>query len=348
MAQDIIELVNEKEAQSRRGLRRGVIITPGAVGDCLLMLPLAGFMKEALQLGGIDFIGHTEYIDFYPGRTCVDSIRSIDSIDFHRLFTDVKDFEVEDGDALITAFLRYEWIASFLGAGDGNFEHNLIYTVHCHHSAEVTMLPLAAKGRFGGHISEFYIREFLNDNCLWMAPPEFSTNDVLVQPTQADIYHGKKILESKDISPGRKLAVIHPGSGGREKCWHLDNFCALAETLTQKDMQVLFLVGPTELERFDDKAMQKIEGAGNCVSHLGLTEVMQILACADLYIGNDSGITHLAANLGAHTLAIFSPTDPVLYKPLGPNATVFTAQTDSFTKPSAKSVQKAMEAACHR
>ena len=79
------------------------------------MLPLARFMKESCKLGSIEFVGHTGYIDFYPGRTCVDGIRSIDSIDFHRLFADAKDFAVEDGDALITAFGRYSWIVSFLG-----------------------------------------------------------------------------------------------------------------------------------------------------------------------------------------------------------------------------------------
>jgi heptosyltransferase-3 len=343
MAEDIIELVNEREAQSRRRLRRGVIITPGAIGDCLLMLPLAKFMKESLELGGIDFIGHTEYIDFYPGRTCADSVRSIDSIDFHRLFTEVKDFSVEDDDALITAFLRYEWIASFLGDGDGNFEHNLIYTVNCHHSAEVTTLPLAAKSKFSGHISEFYIREFINENCIWVAPPQFSTNDTLIQPTQADLYYGKRFLESQGINTPGKVVLIHPGGGSKEKCWHLDNFCDLARTLDPGNMQLLFVLGPAELERFDDKAMQKIEGLGKCTSNLSLTELMQILACTDLYIGNDSGITHLAAGLGTRTLALFGPTNPTLYRPLGPDVTVFTPEPGSFEKPSAKSVEGAAE-----
>ncbi len=333
MAQDIFQLVREKEAQFRQRLRRGVVITPGAVGDCLLMLPLAKFMKESLQLGGIDFIGHTEYIDFYPGRTCVDGIRSIDSIEFHRLFANAKDFEVEDGDVLISAFARYEWVASFLGAGDGNFETNLIYTVNCHHAAEIATLPLTAEREFAGHISKFYIREFINANTLWAAPPEFSTNDVLVQPRQADICCGQSLLQSQGIDPAGRVVIIHPGSGSKEKCWHLDNFCGLAETLAQKDMQALFVLGPAELERFDDEAMQKIEGAGKCVSGVGLTEVMQIIACADLYIGNDSGITHLAAGLGTATLAIFGPTYPALYGPLGPRVTIFTAESDSFSGP---------------
>ncbi len=346
MAQDIFKLVRQKEAQFRQHLRRGVIITPGAIGDCLLMLPLASFMKEACRLGGIEFIGHTEYIDFYPGRTCVDGIRSIDSIDFHRLFTDAKDFAVEDGDVLITAFDRYEWITSFLGAGDSNFEHNLIYTVNCHRSAEVTTLPLEAKDGFGGHISEFYINRFNVANTLWVQPTKFDATAGLVQPTQADICCGQGLLQTQGIGPGRRVVIIHPGSGGREKCWHLDNFCKLAETLAAKDMQVLFLLGPAELDRFDAEATKRIEGLGKCVSGLGLAEVMQILACANLYIGNDSGITHLAATLGSSTLAIFGPTDAKLYCPIGPQVTVFSAETESFTKPSAKSAQQVADIAC--
>lgn len=346
MVQNIFELVRQKEAQFRQSLRRGVIITPGAVGDCLLMLPLAKFMKESCRLGGIEFIGHTEYIDFYPGRTCVDGVRSIDSIDFHRLFAGMQDFAVEDGDALITAFGRYEWITSFLGAGDSNFEHNLIYTVNCHRSAEVTTLPLEAQDKFDGHISEFYINRFNAANLLWMAPHGFDAGGGLIQPTQTDIHAGKRLLRSQGIDPAGQVVVIHPGSGGREKCWHLDNFCSLAEALTAKDMQVLFILGPVELERFDDKAGKRIEAVSRCVSGLGLVEVMQILACADLYIGNDSGITHLAAAVGAPTLAVFGPTDAKLYRPVGPQVTLFSAEAESFTRPFEKSVRQVMKVAC--
>jgi len=346
MAQDIFKLVRQKETQFRQHLRRGVIITPGAIGDCVLMLPLARFMKESCNLGGIEFIGHTEYIDFYPGRTCVDGIRSIDSIDFHRLFAGVKDFTVEDGDALITAFGRYEWITSFLGACDSDFEHNLIYTVNCHRAAEVTMLPLEAKDKFNGHISEFYIRRFNAANTLCVAPPKFDARARSVQPRQADICCGQSLLQTQGIEPARRVVIIHPGSGGREKCWHLDNFCKLAETLARKDMQVLFLLGPAELERFDDKATKRIEGVGKCMSGLGLVEVMQILVCADLYIGNDSGITHLAAALGAPTLAIFGTTDAKLYGPIGPQVTLFSAEAESFTKPSAESAHEVADISC--
>ena len=127
MAKDIIKLVEEKEAQARKNQRRGVIISPAAIGDCVLMLPLAEYMKKTLQLGFIDFIGHTQYIDYFPGRTTVDTIRSIDSIQLHRLFSDSSEFTIEDRDPLSGYFVGYEWIASFIGHGDDNFEDNLLF-----------------------------------------------------------------------------------------------------------------------------------------------------------------------------------------------------------------------------
>ena len=166
MAKDILQLVTEKEVQANRNLRRGMIICPGALGDCLLTLPLAEFVKKSLNLGGVDFIGHTEYIDFYPGRTCIDSIKSVESIEFHRLFADSADFALEDHDRLIGSFSRYECIVSFMGADNDNFESNLIFTINCSHPAHVTMMPLATDDKAGGHISKFYMRKFAAENAL--------------------------------------------------------------------------------------------------------------------------------------------------------------------------------------
>jgi len=45
---DILDLLREKGAEAARKAQRGVILQPGAIGDCILMLPLAAFMKETL------------------------------------------------------------------------------------------------------------------------------------------------------------------------------------------------------------------------------------------------------------------------------------------------------------
>ena len=93
---DILSLLEEKGAEAAREAQRAVILQPGALGDCILTLPLARVMKQALSLGGVDIIGHTEYIGFLPERTCVSSVRSIDSTELHRLFAESNTFDLED------------------------------------------------------------------------------------------------------------------------------------------------------------------------------------------------------------------------------------------------------------
>lgn len=101
------------------------------------------------------------------------------------------------------------------------------------------------------------------------------------------------------------FAVIHPFSGSPRKNWPLDKFRLLACGLERR-MPVRWCAGPddpplTDAQRFDD-----------------LYELACWLAQASLYIGNDSGITHLAAAVGTPVLAVFGPTDPAVWAPRGP------------------------------
>ncbi len=137
---NILSLLREKGDEAARVAQRGVILQPGAIGDCVLTLPLAKFMKDSLGLGGVYIFGHTEYVGILPGRTCIDGIRSMDSVDLHRLFVESKTFDVADGDPLIGVFADYVWIVTFLGEPNSNFEQNLIFTTNCSHSAEVITL----------------------------------------------------------------------------------------------------------------------------------------------------------------------------------------------------------------
>lgn len=346
---DILKLVQDEEAGACRGLHRGVIISPGAIGDCAMMLPLARFMKDSLPLGGIDFIGHSEYIDFFPGRTCIDRVISLDSIEFHRLFVDHGDFDLEDGDRLIGSLGGYEWVVSFLGHGDGNYESNLIFTVHCSRGAEITLLPLEPADSFSGHISEFHVRSFIEANSLSKADEadyDFDGREVLIRPHPSDIQCGRELLASASVEAGKKIVLIHPGSGGRAKCWTLENFCGLANILTAEGAQVVFVLGPAESERFDAGAMSAMEAAGKCISGLNLCQIVQILCCTKLFVGNDSGISHIAAGLGRDAITVFGPTDPARYRPIGPGARVFQADMAGFDGICQKDIQDAAKLVC--
>jgi hypothetical protein len=105
------------------------------------------------------------------------------------------------------------------------------------------------------------------------------------------------------------FAVIHPFSGSARKNWPLEKFRRLANGLA-RTMPVHWCRG------VDDPPL---DGA---VRIDDLYQLACWLAGARLYVGNDSGITHLAAAVGAPVLALFGPTDPDIWAPRGENVRV--------------------------
>ncbi|MDD5064353.1 MAG: glycosyltransferase family 9 protein [Phycisphaerae bacterium] len=342
---NIFNLLREEEAEASRRALRGVILQPGAIGDCILTLPLVEFMKDRLGLGGVDILGHAEYTGILPGRTCVDSIRSIDSVDLHRLFVEPNTFDLADGDALINVFSDYAWIVTFLGEPDSNFEQNLIFTANCSRSVEVITLSLKPSEKSSTHITDFYIEQFAAQSGLSPEPPPVCKTKSLIKATKADINRGKELLKEINVDSTEKLIVIQPGSGGSHKCWHLDNFINVAKELASKGTDVIFLLGPAEMERLNTSTISRIESISKILTNLPLADVLAVLSNASGYTGNDSGITHLSATLGIRTVAVFGPTDPAVYGPIGPTVTVLQGVEPDFTKkPSAKLQQKLLKA----
>lgn len=110
------------------------------------------------------------------------------------------------------------------------------------------------------------------------------------------------------------FAVIHPFSGSPRKNWPLERFRGLAESI---GMPVRWCAGPEE-------PLDSSVRIGN----------LQELACwirsARVYVGNDSGITHLAAAAGAPVVAIFGPTDPAVWAPRGDRVRVIAGTPDEI------------------
>jgi ADP-heptose:LPS heptosyltransferase len=120
-----------------------------------------------------------------------------------------------------------------------------------------------------------------------------------------------------DIGCRDKYAVIHPGAGSLTKCWPLERFKELATGLRGR-MQVIFVVGPAEMDWWGQAELESIGKQFPLLSAPRLDVLAGILAGASLYVGNDSGVSHLAAAVGAPTTAIFGPSSSTHFAPLGP------------------------------
>jgi ADP-heptose:LPS heptosyltransferase len=121
----------------------------------------------------------------------------------------------------------------------------------------------------------------------------------------------------------RNAVVIHPFSGSPRKNWPIGNFVDLAQHLP---CPVDWIRGPDE----QFPGATHIENLGSLASWM---------LGARLYIGNDSGITHLAAAAGCSTLALFGPTNPEIWAPRGPNVSVL--RTDPLSELSVRTVLNA-------
>jgi ADP-heptose:LPS heptosyltransferase len=109
---------------------------------------------------------------------------------------------------------------------------------------------------------------------------------------------------------------IHPGSGSRKKCWPVSNFIKTALLMEKKGWEPEFILGPAEYDLFDRLMGQKPLNAGVHKVQT-LTELAILLKTGGGYIGNDSGVSHLSAFLGLPTVAVFGPSDPDVWKPMG-------------------------------
>ncbi|HET9217742.1 MAG TPA: glycosyltransferase family 9 protein [Terriglobia bacterium] len=107
--------------------------------------------------------------------------------------------------------------------------------------------------------------------------------------------------------PGATRIVLHPGSGSVAKVW--PRFRELARLLPE----AVVLLGPCE---------SVLDVPNECLSGLPLAEVAEALRHCRLFIGNDSGITHIAAYWGTPTIALFGATDPRVWGPIGRRVTV--------------------------
>ena len=122
------------------------------------------------------------------------------------------------------------------------------------------------------------------------------------------------------VLPGTRWLALGPGARWATKCWRLTSFQALVERL-QPEFDGVVLLGNTNDA---DHCRQLAEHmALPCLNLAGKTDLLQaaaVLQRAALFIGNDSGLGHLAAACDTPTQTIFGPGDPHRYHPWHPKA----------------------------
>ncbi len=132
-----------------------------------------------------------------------------------------------------------------------------------------------------------------------------------------------RVLTDAGIDASEQVAAIHPFSADPHRSWPMENFSALASRLSKEGgFHPIVLGGARDVEPF--RQMRHLFGGGtvDLVGKCTLRETMALLKRCALFVGNDSGIMHLAAAVGIPLVALFGPQSPVKFGPWSGHATV--------------------------
>jgi ADP-heptose:LPS heptosyltransferase len=113
------------------------------------------------------------------------------------------------------------------------------------------------------------------------------------------------------------LIAIHPGAGKLENRWPVEHFALVGDKLAHDHAaQLLVTWGPKE-EALGYQLLSALKHPAIALSGLKLRGLAAVYSHARLLICNDTGVMHLAASVGTPLVAIFGPTDPEQWKPIG-------------------------------
>jgi len=286
---------------------RILVIRPAALGDVLLTLPALQALSAAYPSATIEVMGNLPVLHWLPGRSVVHAVSSFDRADLAWLFQP----EAEPAAALQACLDSFDLILSYATAPEHVFARNLSRL------ARGRVLSLDARPQqVSTHMSR-YLQQPLAE--LGIAP---DTGYPALHLTPADQEEAVRWWTEHGL-PGATVIAIHPGSGSPAKNWPAARFAALAGHLQhEQGARILLVSGPADEAAVD--AMRQclapsVPQPDPILLHdLPLPLLAAILSRCGLYVGNDSGVSHLAAALGVPTVAIFGPTDPAIWAPRGP------------------------------
>ncbi len=293
------------ESVNGKKRKRVVIFHQGALGDFLVA---AAAVDELAEIGGwsrVDFWSKPEHVSLLAAKSYPGECRPYDSPLVSELLHDSLWRSAVMPDFLIEA----DRIFIFGQAGSRLMAERLSELL----STEVNWIQSFPQANDAPeHVSDFIRRQFAG-----LFPP-ISGKPLALSPPASEKRAAEGLL--RELAIGSKPILVHPGSGGRRKVWPLANWHGLIDRVRRElSREVALSIGPA------DEYMDKFAGAMRetgipVVSGLTPLRLSALLSLCGLYIGSDSGVSHLAAAVGIPTIAVFGPTDPFVWAPRGRGA----------------------------
>jgi heptosyltransferase III len=268
---------------------RVLIIFPGALGDLMLLAPTIAAVAKQNRGAPIELMARYELAEFAVGRLGIARAHSIDRREVALLFRE------GGSDDEFIFFRAFDRIYCFFSSDDARFRERLIAACA---PGEVTFHSFRSDA--AGHAAAAYMKEVFGE-------ARVETIKLSVPPSDLDA--ASRLI--RGLIGDDKFVAIFPGSGSPKKNWPVEHYRALADGLKPK--RVVFILGPAESSLRDELSATR----HRIIKDQPLGIIAAIASMASAFVGNDSGVSHLAAATGTRGVVLFGPTEPRRWRPLG-------------------------------
>jgi heptosyltransferase III len=305
---------------SQREKMKVLLIRAGALGDTLMLMPAIAFLRKKAEITLVGRYPGIDYLKPYVDQ-CIDYERS----GWYRLFMEWA------GENPVRGLQAPDQVVAFLGDPEGGLVERLRAWFP---DASIRIFPVFPPEQDNIHIA------------LYMALSiEAAGLPIKARLCFEDSFKMPLMTDQHPSSRNGGI-VLHPGSGSADKnypggIW-LNLIRLLKDRYRGRSRRIVLLLGPAEegLLPFFRKTLH--EGDAELIYCPEKEELIRILSQAPLYIGHDSGITHLAAMMGLSVIAVFRKSSPERWSPLGPAVRIIRAENEGLD-PVQDTVQKMMD-----
>ena len=275
---------------------RFLILRGGAIGDFIATLPVLQALRTQWPAAYIEIWGYPHIAELAVVTGLAQTVVSLDRAEMARFFVPEPQFT----DAQVAAVRSFDLVFNYLHDPVGQVRSNLLLA--------------GAKQVLSGSpiIKHGHAVPFLLEPLQALAIYETNILPILDFPEALRVL-ARERLHARGVQ-GRPVA-IHPGSGSPQKNWPVERYAEIIRRLRNENREVVVIIGEA-----DNEAANNLAGMVPTPAFLeGLTlpELGAALAECAAFLGNDSGITHLAAAVGLPVTALFGPSDPVTWGPRG-------------------------------
>lgn len=281
-----------------------LVIRGGAIGDFVLTLPAIKLLRDRFPEARLEILGHPHIAALAEKRFYADAVRSIESASLAKFFARNSELPA----SLADYFGGFDLIVSYLYDPDKIFEANV------RKCGDRAFVPGPSKMDNSEHAALQLARP-LKTLSLFLTDPA-----ARIFPSEAD----RSAVQSFRGSARQDSIALHPGSGSETKNWPIENWRELGDSLLLKGHSLVVVAGEADADRarllqaaWNGKPVQFAE-------NLPLPQLAAVLE-GSLFIGHDSGISHIAAAAGARCILLFGWTDPAIWAPANANVTVLRA-----------------------